>query len=325
MSEISVIVPVYNVEPYIHRCVDSILTQTFTDFELILVDDGSPDHCPAICDEYAKLDDRVHIIHQNNRGLSAARNAGIDWAFANSDSEWISFIDSDDWVDAHYLEWMYASVVEGNGHICICEYAEVENQSEFGIQDSFQYSLTDPESFWIDKHVNATIACGKLYKKQCFQNIRYPIDKIHEDEYVTYRILFSLSSLVIIEAPLYAYYQNPTGIMKTPGFSEKKLDAIEAIEGQLAYFKNNHYHRAYEFQVHDYCLRLLKFLDVIKSEKSVDLNRRQKELQMKLRKVLRQNKQYFPFETNKWVYSFAYPFLMDCYWKTQIIKGKVKH
>ena len=103
MPIISVIVSVYKVEPYIRQCVDSILAQTFTDFELILVDDGSPDNCGAICDEYAAQDCRVRVIHQENGGLSAARNAGIDWAFANSDSQWLAFVDSDDWVHPDYL------------------------------------------------------------------------------------------------------------------------------------------------------------------------------------------------------------------------------
>ena len=103
MALISVVVPVYNVEKYIHQCIDSILSQTFTDLELILVDDGSPDRCPQICDRYAEQDQRIHVIHQKNGGLSAARNAGIDWAFANSDSQWITFVDSDDWVHPELL------------------------------------------------------------------------------------------------------------------------------------------------------------------------------------------------------------------------------
>ena len=95
MPVISVIVPVYKVEKYIHRCIDSILGQTFTDFELILVDDGSPDNCGAICDEYAAKDSRVVVIHQENDGVSSARNAGIDWSFANSDSIWMAFVKID--------------------------------------------------------------------------------------------------------------------------------------------------------------------------------------------------------------------------------------
>jgi glycosyltransferase involved in cell wall biosynthesis len=111
MPAISVIVPVYKVEKYIHRCVDSILGQTFTDFELILVDDGSPDSCGAICDEYAAKDSRV-VIHQENGGLSAARNAGIEWSFDHSNSGWMTFIDSDDWVHPQYLELLHRACLE---------------------------------------------------------------------------------------------------------------------------------------------------------------------------------------------------------------------
>ena len=122
MPVISVIVPVYNVEKYLHRCVDSILAQTFTDFELILVDDGSPDNCGKICDEYAEKDSRIHVIHKVNGGLSDARNAGIDWAFANSNSEWVTFIDSDDWVDKYYLEYLYNSILTHKTKLAVCNY-----------------------------------------------------------------------------------------------------------------------------------------------------------------------------------------------------------
>ena len=98
MPEISVIVPVYKVEQFLHRCVESILRQSFYNFELILVDDGSPDSCGDICDAYAAKDNRIHVIHQKNGGLSAARNSGIDYVMAHSDSHWLDFVDSDDWV-----------------------------------------------------------------------------------------------------------------------------------------------------------------------------------------------------------------------------------
>ena len=121
---ISIIVPVYKVEKYIHRCVDSILAQTFTDFELILVDDGSPDNCGIICDEYALKDNRIHVIHKENGGLSDARNAGIDWAFENSNSEWITFIDSDDWVHPKCLEALVRAAQIYGTEIAICNYIE---------------------------------------------------------------------------------------------------------------------------------------------------------------------------------------------------------
>jgi len=112
MPAISIIVPVYKVEAYLARCVDSILDQSFRDFELILVDDGSPDNCGAICEEYARKDSRIHVIHQENGGLSAARNAGIDWAFENSNSQWLTFVDSDDWLHREYLNVLYRAVMQ---------------------------------------------------------------------------------------------------------------------------------------------------------------------------------------------------------------------
>ena len=112
MPDISVIVPVYKVENFIHRCVDSILCQSFQDFELILVDDGSPDSCGIICDAYARQDSRIHVIHQKNGGLSAARNSGIDWVLANSDSHWLSFVDSDDWVHPDFLKAVFTEPKE---------------------------------------------------------------------------------------------------------------------------------------------------------------------------------------------------------------------
>ena len=120
MAKISVIVPVYNVEKYIHKCLDSILKQTFTDFELILVDDGSPDNCGNICDEYAKKDNRIFVVHKKNGGLSAARNSGIDWAFQNSDSEFITFIDSDDTIAENYLE-KFMNAMDNNADIVSCK------------------------------------------------------------------------------------------------------------------------------------------------------------------------------------------------------------
>ena len=118
MPTISVIVPVYKVEPYLNRCVDSILRQTYQDFELILVDDGSPDRCGEICDEYARQDSRVHVIHKENGGLSDARNAGIDWVEANSDSQWLIFADSDDWVHPELLARLLDAEAVLHGAFC---------------------------------------------------------------------------------------------------------------------------------------------------------------------------------------------------------------
>ena len=122
MPVISIIVPVYNVEQYLRRCVDSILAQTFTDFECILIDDGSPDNCPAICDEYAERDNRIIVIHQKNAGVSAARNAGLDLARG----EWIGFVDSDDWCDPGMYEFLYKNAITNQVDISICGFRSIE-------------------------------------------------------------------------------------------------------------------------------------------------------------------------------------------------------
>ena len=236
MPTISVIVPVYKVEKYIHRCVDSILSQTFQDFELILVDDGSPDNSGAICDDYAAKDSRVRVIHKENGGLSAARNTGIDWVFDHSDSQWLTFIDSDDWVHSEYLERLLCAAVENNVSVSVCNFIEVNEENI-----DFNYSILEAErwenqAFFQEKPILATIAWGKLYRRGIFTMLRYPAGKIHEDEFVTYKALFSEKFLSYINAPLYFYFNNSTSITRS-AWSLKRLDAIAAIEERIDFFE----------------------------------------------------------------------------------------
>ena len=128
MPQISVIVPVYKVEAFLHRCVDSILCQSFSDFELILVDDGSPDSCGQICEAYAAKDSRIRVIHQKNGGLSAARNTGIDWVMANSGSHWLAFVDSDDWVHPDFLQTLYTAAEQTLSKISACGFFRTEGE-----------------------------------------------------------------------------------------------------------------------------------------------------------------------------------------------------
>lgn len=243
MPLISVIVPVYKVEPYLSRCIDSILSQTFTDFELILVDDGSPDNCGKICDEYAEKDERIQVIHKENGGLSSARNAGIDWAFANSNSQWLTFIDSDDWIHPQYLELLLFGATSTNTDICVCEYTETSEFSDFEKFDNTNTQMLSPEELFVYYHITATVAWCKLYKKSCFETIRYPLGKLHEDEYTTYKILFEKSLFSYLKEPLYFYFTNPYGIIRSE-WSPKRLDAITAYEEQIAFFRKSMHREA---------------------------------------------------------------------------------
>ena len=166
--KISLIVPIYKVEAYLSRCIDSILNQSFSDFELILIDDGGPDRCGTICDTYAKKDSRIHVIHQENRGVSAARNAGIDAALG----EWIAFVDSDDWLHKDYLKILISGILSDTD-IVICNCLVTSNQSEKDCNCSdvqcFGASIKDIYS----NHIARTRVWGRLYKRNTIGNLRF--------------------------------------------------------------------------------------------------------------------------------------------------------
>lgn len=325
MPTISVIVPVYKVEKYIHRCVDSILGQTFADFELILVDDGSPDNCGAICDEYAAKDSRIIVIHQENGGLSAARNAGIDWAFANSDSQWLSFIDSDDWVHPEYLQRLLNAAVENNLPISICGYAETDGAEPTIPPETLAPVIWNTEEFYVKHNVNATIACGKLYRKECFRQLRYPLGKLHEDEFITYQILFTCGFVAVIAAPLYAYYSNPESITQSV-WSSKKLVAYDALESQIAFFDKYGYSEAKRSIIRRYLKSVSDRIGVLRISKRenapmlIDLKRRKKQ------NFRTYAKQLDPAnELDAWVLTQVFPMRMRLYWYAHSAFDRINH
>ena len=293
MPEISIIVPVYKVEPYLRRCIESILLQTYTDFDLVLVDDGSPDDCGSICDSYAATDPRIHVIHQKNAGLSAARNAGIDWSFTYSDSEWITFVDSDDWIHPRYLELLIeANHLQGtNVAIGIGKWTNGENLTSI---DQATFTKWHTREYYRTDTVNATVAWGKLYKKSCFEIIRYPVGKIHEDEFVTYRVLFEQPYVSVIDEPIYAYFQNPDGIMLAR-WSVRHLDCLEGVSGQVAFFEDSGDIELAKQRFNVYVRTLIGYKDIIYADKKMNAEDRRKynrKLRNELRKSLLENRHY---------------------------------
>ena len=256
MALVSVIVPVYKVEKYLRRCVDSLLAQTFRDFELILVDDGSPDECGKMCKEYARLDPRVIALHRENGGLSAARNTGIDWSFANSDSKYIAFVDSDDWVERNYLETLVKGIGLGAdvSSVC-CRYVhegENENISHL-LMGTAECRLMPPKDYWL--HVNLYMtAWGKLYDKRLWANLRYPEGRVHEDEYVAHKLLFTGKDIAVSLAPLYCYFQRQGSIMQN-GNKARRLDLIGAFSSQVEFFRDKGIHDL-KLQAHVKLLRI---------------------------------------------------------------------
>lgn len=323
MAEISVIVPVYKVEKYIHRCVDSILGQTFTNIDLILVDDGSPDKCGSICDEYAEKDRRVHVIHQQNAGLSAARNSGIDWSFLHSDSKWLTFIDSDDWIHPEMLKCLYNAAHELNMPVSICGYYETQGDDLEVDTSQIKTQIRKTEDFYLKENVNATIACGKLYCKECFKSIRYPKGKLHEDEYVTYRILFHYSEIAVVEAPLYAYFHNPKSITRSE-WNPRRLDALEAIDMQLRFFRKRNLQDIYKSRIRLYvalALRQYKQCQLISSNRRTQIWIKRK-IAGKFFTHYRQN--VWDRKTKLYIAEILFPHLMNAYWILQAFKNRLK-
>lgn len=317
-SQISVIVPVYNVEKYIRRCIDSIIAQLFTDYELILIDDGSPDRSGYICDEYAKKDDRITVLHKKNGGLSDARNVGIDWTFDISNSEWITFIDSDDWIHPRYLGALYNAIKVTDCEISICGYEETEGVTPEVDETKLKAETIDTEAFFCEHNVNAVIACGKLYKKELFKEIRYPVGKLHEDEFTTYKLLFQYPQLSVVSSPLYFYYCNPNSITQS-SWSPEKLAALEAIKHNVVFFEKEDYHFAYVRSLEKLRWGLQTQYNAIVNSKN--FYSRYNDVFIKYyRFLLRKGKKVnlFPFENNKYFYEIAYPKHMYFYW---ILKG----
>lgn len=238
MPQISVIVPVYKVEDCLEFCIDSILAQTFTDFELILVDDGSPDNCGAMCDQYAKKDSRIRVIHRENGGLSAARNSGIDVATG----EYITFVDSDDAVAPVYLEKLLWVAESNNADVSSCKTQnfEFEGNIKFENDDCECQAMAGREaclSIYKSNGIMNVIACAKLYKQELFDSHRFPVGKLNEDQSVIPLILFEASKVAAIDNRYYYYRIRPESIMHKP-FSMKRFDNVEAIDGCVQYFKS---------------------------------------------------------------------------------------
>jgi glycosyltransferase involved in cell wall biosynthesis len=224
---ISVIVPVYNVEDYLPKCLDSILKQSFVDFELILVDDGSTDTSGKICDQYAQIDNRIKVIHQKNGGLSNARNAAIDIAIGKH----YFFIDSDDWVDQQMLFEMYEQAILNDADIVIAGHFIVNLNStiEGNIKVKKQRILNRIEATSLilcDDEIHS-FAWDKLYKRELFEQIRYPNGRIFEDTATTYKLFNKANVLVQMNKAYYYYLRRESGICLSPEFSKvikRKVD-----------------------------------------------------------------------------------------------------
>lgn len=237
MDLISIIVPIYKVEKYLHRCVNSILNQSYSFIEVILVDDGSPDKCFQICDEYAEKDKRIRVIHKKNGGLSDARNEGLKIA----KGEYILFVDSDDYIHHNMIEIMYQTLQKDKSDLVICSFEKVD---EFGVVFEDQnYLKVDNvvnktkvlDSLLTDTGWNLVPAWNKLYSRQALKGISFPQGRINEDEFVIHYIINNCDNISLVSKPLYYYVQRNGSIVNTPA-SVKNLDGVEALIQRMSFF-----------------------------------------------------------------------------------------
>jgi len=227
MPEVSVIVPVYKAEQYLDRCVKSILEQTYQNFELILVDDGSPDNSPSLCDEWAKNDNHIYVIHKENGGASSARNAGLKIA----KGRWIAFADSDDWLDRNALKTLYDLANQYNVPMAIGGMRVVQKYTDASIvmrQNARVLSNADLMSrfFRLNGEPDTHSVCGAIIRRDILDDYSFIEGRMNEDVETCYYLARKCEAAVYTDAPLYNYFKNIEGVTNS-GFSKKKLDLLD--------------------------------------------------------------------------------------------------
>lgn len=243
---ISVIVPIYKVEKFLDKCVQSIVDQTYRNLQIILVDDGSPDRCGAICEDWARKDKRIEVIHKKNGGLSDARNAGLEKATG----EFIAFVDSDDWIESQMYEVMMEVLIAEEADIVAC--GIINFYADKTVIRSSEYCVGTSEKFlkmiYQDTIFPVTV-CNKLYRRKCWNNFRFPKGKICEDAFTTYLLVDKVKRIVQIPDELYYYRIRENSIMTT-SFQPARMDEEEAWRCNYEYMKEHYpqiYRNAYDF------------------------------------------------------------------------------
>lgn len=236
---ISVIVPIYKVEEYLEHCVASITAQTHKKLEIILVDDGSPDNCGAMCDAWAEKDSRIRVIHKENGGLSDARNAGLEIA----SGDYIAFVDSDDWIEPELYERLLTVLQKENADICACNILSCypDRREVWGCRE---YTAGDSQTFLAMLYSDTAFpvsAWNKLYRRKCWKGIRFPVGKLCEDAFTTYLLVDQAERIVQIPDALYCYRIRPGSIMTAP-FHPQRMDEEEAWRCNYR-FVEKHYPR----------------------------------------------------------------------------------
>lgn len=291
MEKISVIVPVYQVKEYLPECVASLCAQTYSDFEILLIDDGSRDGSEKLCEELSEQDQRIRVYHFENGGLSAARNRGIELA----EGDWLAFVDADDVVNCRFLEKLYQLAEQYEAQIAVCEYLRgtdpemVIARSGDGVKDGkghayYQYCLCSEQMLaeWHGKRKKIeTVVWNKLYRRELFgdanQGIRFPEGKIHEDVYVSHLLVQRATRIAVSKEKLYFYRKRDGSLTNREAEKEKIRQSLEAQASRAAFFESHNYRAAYVRNIRGMLLHILKFWFI--------LEWREKELRAELRRL----------------------------------------
>lgn len=288
LPKISVIVPVYNVQQYLKRCINSILSQSFTNFELILIDDGSTDDSGKICDEYANKDTRIIVHHKINGGLSSARNVGINIA----KGEYIGFVDSDDYINYKMYEILYNNAMKSDSDISSCDYRMCDSTQDINTFESVDIMHSKEILFnnrdalvsllTFDKEIGICV-WDKIYKKTLFEKVKFIEGILYEDEAFSPHIFQLSKKTIYINAKLYYYFQSPISLTRGIGFREKQFDSITIFEERIKFFRKLNDKYLYQLSENRYFYHLF-YLYKCASGDSVLHKQFIKELQKSIRK-----------------------------------------
>lgn len=304
-EKVSIIVPVYNVEVYLERCVKSIINQTYTNIEILLVDDGSTDKSGILCDEFAECDERIAVFHKENGGLSDARNYGIDRAAG----EYLIFVDSDDYIHPQMVEALYKAQNITDADVTACDYTrDIDVISKIHIED---YSLLGIRTFDRDEAMNSVSANGihvmawnKLYKKKLFENIRYPKGRIHEDEWILHHLLWECEKVAVISEKLYFYTYRDDSIIGQ--FSIRNIeDGRYAYEDRVQFVAEKKWDAVKQIVAENTCYYCLtNYEKLLEQEQSVEIVALENRLISTIRLLIERldgvslQKEYYKFANN---------------------------
>lgn len=301
-EKISVIIPIYNVEDYLEQCVESILNQTYTNLEIILVNDGSTDSSGEICDRYKNIDKRIKVIHKENGGLSDARNYGIE----ASTGDYIAFLDSDDWADKNLYMTLYKNIKKNHADISICNFKKYYSDKDIEKQELNEvkcYSNIEAlERLYCNDAVIMVVAWNKLYKRKVIGDLRFPVGKIHEDEYLTPMIIYNANKISYINNELIYYRQRENSITNKK-FNIKRLDYLYALENRNRFFKDNNLDKLHNNGVEKYIYSIINIFFEVEKSNIENKKEVKKILKEKFKIIIKENNKQNKIEFKIFIYS----------------------